>query len=87
MKKHLIKEDIEAKVLNTTFFNTNKTVVCILTLENSYEVVGEAGIIDPEKFNLAIGRKIAYQNALEKVWQLEGYLLEEILATNKENNN
>ena len=33
----------------------------------------------PENFDEEIGRKIAYQNAVQKIWSLEGYLLKEKL--------
>ena len=35
--------------------------------------------VNPENFNEEIGRKIAYENARNKIWQLEGYLLKEKL--------
>ena len=37
---------------------------------------------DQFQFNIhEIGRKIARQNAVQKIWPLEGYLLREKLAT------
>lgn len=52
---------------------------CILTLENGFTVTGESACASPENFNAEIGRKIAYENAREKIWMLEGYLLKEKL--------
>lgn len=52
---------------------------CILTLENGFTVTGESACASPENFDAEIGKKIAYQNAREKIWQLEGYLLKEKL--------
>ena len=52
---------------------------CILTLENGFTVTGESACASPENFNAEIGKKIAYQNAREKIWILEGYLLKEKL--------
>lgn len=49
--------------------------VCCLTLSNGYTVTGESAAVSPENFDAAIGRKIARQNAREKIWALEGYLL------------
>lgn len=52
---------------------------CVLTLKNGFTVTGESACASPENFDPEIGRKIAYQNAREKIWQLEGYLLKEKL--------
>lgn len=50
---------------------------CILTLENGFTVTGESACVSPENFDAEIGKDIAYQNAREKIWQLEGYLLKQ----------
>lgn len=52
---------------------------CIITLENGFTVTGESACASPENFDAEIGKKIAYDNAREKIWALEGYLLKEKL--------
>lgn len=54
--------------------------VCALTLRNGYIVTGESAAASPSNFDEAIGRKIARENARNKIWGLEGYLLRERLA-------
>ena len=54
--------------------------VCALTLRNGYIVTGESAAASPENFDKDIGRKIARDNARNKIWALEGYLLREKLA-------
>lgn len=54
--------------------------VCALTLRNGYIVTGESAAASPENFDQAIGRKIARDNARNKIWALEGYLLRENLS-------
>lgn len=56
---------------------------CILILKNGFTVTGESACASPENFNAEIGRKIARENARNKIWQLEGYLLKEKLYTAK----
>lgn len=56
------------------FPNTTMTV-CALTLKNGFIVVGESAAASPDNFNAEIGRKIARDNARNKIWALEGYLL------------
>ena len=52
---------------------------CVLILKNGFTVTGESACASPENFNAEIGQKIAYENARNKIWQLEGYLLKEKL--------
>ena len=52
---------------------------CVLILKNGFTVTGESACASPENFDAEIGKKIAYKNAREKIWQLEGYLLKEKL--------
>lgn len=58
------------------FFGTT-TTICCLRLENGYTVTGESACVYPENFDEALGRKIAKEKAREKIWALEGYLLQQ----------
>lgn len=53
--------------------------ICILVLRNGFTVTGESACASPENFDAEIGRKIARDNAVQKVWALEGYLLKQRL--------
>lgn len=48
---------------------------CVLTLRNGFTVTGESACASPENFDAEIGRNIARQNAVAKVWPLMGYEL------------
>ena len=48
---------------------------CVLVLDNGFTVTGESACASPENFDAELGRKIARQNAVNKIWPLEGYLL------------
>lgn len=52
---------------------------CVLVLNNGFTVTGESACASPENFNAELGRKIARQNAVQKIWPLEGYLLRQKL--------
>lgn len=52
---------------------------CVLVLKNGFTVTGESACASPENFNAEIGRKIARENAINKIWALEGYLLKQKL--------
>ncbi len=53
----------------------NHLTFCVLILQNGFTVTGESACASPENFDVAIGRKIARQNAEQKIWALEGYVL------------
>jgi hypothetical protein len=77
----LTPSDIDAKIKGMGFhiFEGTQTTICILELENGFTVTGESACASPENFDAEIGQKIARENAREKIWQLEGYLLKERL--------
>lgn len=52
---------------------------CVLILKNGFPVTGESACASPENFDAEIGRKIARQNAVQKLWPLMGYALKEQL--------
>ena len=60
-------------------FEGSCLTVCCLTLQNGFTVTGESACASPENFNAEIGAKIARENARNKIWSLEGYLLKERL--------
>ncbi|MRD73294.1 hypothetical protein HCX48_00490 [Rhodocyclus tenuis] len=55
---------------------------CVLTLRNGFTVTGESACASAENFDAQIGRKIARQNAVQKVWPLMGYALRSTLQAN-----
>ena len=73
----LTPDHIDATVVSDQYhvFPGTTVTVCLLTLRNGFTVVGESACASPENFDEELGRKIAFDNARNKVWQLEGYLL------------
>lgn len=77
----LTPDMIDAKILTEQYyvFPGTTLTVCALTLKNGFQVTGESAAASPENFDESIGRKIAFTNARNKIWALEGYLLKEKL--------
>src|SRR5687768_4922146 len=73
------KEGIQARIVIADYMvMANSTVtVCNLVLDNGYSVRGESACVDPRNFDMSIGRELAYRDAFNKIWPLEGYLLAE----------
>lgn len=78
-------EGILAKIISETYTRlpSGKVMVCELMLENGFSVRGEAAVVDPSNFNEIIGQRISKEDAIRKIWQLEGYLLQEQLYKHK----
>lgn len=53
---------------------------CVLVLKNGFTVTGESACASPENFDAELGRKIARQNAVAKIWPLLGFRLRDKLA-------
>ena len=61
-------------------FEGTEVTVCCLVLQNGFTVIGESACAAPENFDAELGRKIAFDNAAQKIWQLEAYLLKERMS-------
>ena len=75
-------DDVDAAIVGEqyhTFTGTTLTVCC-LTLRNGFNVTGESAAASPANFDEALGRRIARDNARNKIWPLLGYALRERLG-------
>ena len=89
--------DIEAEIACEYTFTADKALhqcpvheslglltFCVLVLRNGFTVTGESACASPENFDAEIGRKIARQNAVQKIWPLMGYALKQRLHESKD---
>ena len=88
--------DIEANIVSEHYINAggaiygydNQTAIspldlltfCVIVLRNGFTVTGESACASPENFDSEIGRKVARQNAVQKIWPLMGYELKTWLS-------
>lgn len=79
IKNRITMGDILAAVVKAdyTILGDTTTTICQLTLTNGYTVIGKSACIDKALFDKTIGEKVAWNDALERVWELEGYLLQQ----------
>ena len=77
----LTPADIDRVIVSVTYAcPVPYFTVCVLTLKNGFHVTGESAAASPENYDEGIGKRIAYENARQKIWPLEGYLLRARLA-------
>ncbi|WWW34556.1 Gp49 family protein [Stenotrophomonas rhizophila] len=58
----------------------NLLTICVLVLRNGFTVTGESACASPENFDAEIGRLIARDKAVEKIWPLLGFRLRDQLS-------
>ena len=77
----LTPRDIDSVIVGETFtvLPSGKVMVCELTLRNGFTVRGDAAVVSKENFDEEVGRIVSRENARNKVWELEGYLLQQRL--------
>lgn len=44
-----------------------------MILRGGFTVIGHSGCLNHDDFDEQIGRDIAYQNAFEQLWEMQGY--------------
>lgn len=81
----LTLDDIKNVVTKVEYIRLGTLTICVLTLKNGFKVTGQSACISPETFDQEIGEKLAYEKALDKVWELEGYLLTQMQFEGKAN--
>lgn len=70
-----------APELGAEFPSISMLTFCVLVLRNGFTVTGESACASPENFDAELGRKIARQNAVQKIWPLMGYELRTKLSS------
>ncbi len=76
----LTPDHIDSVIAKAEFHKlTPILTVCVLTLKNGFTVTGESACASPENYDKEVGERIAAQNARDKIWALEGYLLKQKL--------
>jgi hypothetical protein len=69
--------DSRIKGVTYTKLPNGKCCVCEMTLQNGFVVLGDASCVSPENYNDEIAQRVSYEKARDKIWELEGYLLQE----------
>jgi len=78
--KTVTEEMIKASIVNEIDYKLGeKTTVVLLQLINGFEVVGVSSCVDPANYEHEVGKKYARERAITKVWELEGYRLQQSL--------
>lgn len=72
-------EYLKSLIINTEYVHQGVLTICMLTLKNGFNVVGKSAY-----YNQEIGDKVAFEDAFDKIWVLEGYLLKQKMYEQKQ---
>jgi hypothetical protein len=86
--KHGVDGALDRGELHATYANGNHgddllalVTICVLVLRNGFKVVGvNNGPVDHGNFCPEMGRKCAYDNALDQLWPVLGYQLRDAIS-------
>ena len=77
----LTPDYLKSRITGTDFTRLTDTLtVCVITMQNGFTVTGESACAAVENYNQELGEKISFENAFDKLWPLEGYLLREKMS-------
>lgn len=79
IKKEQIEQLLnEAEVTAITVFK--KVTVVAVQLPSGFVVVESSGAVDEENYDFELGKDICLKRIQDKLWELEGYVLQKELA-------
>lgn len=80
-ERKLTKEFLESEIDKVEYNRFGETNThCTITTKSGFSFTGESACVDPANYNEDIGNKIAYDNALDKMWMPYGFWLHKALA-------
>jgi hypothetical protein len=82
MKNTVTQEQIKEIMDNSHFLIKtflNKTTIVICQLPNGFTIVESSSCVDPANYDEQIGAEICKKRIENKVWELEGYKLQDSL--------
>jgi hypothetical protein len=79
-------ESMMERVMHAQYINPTHCphmTIAVVTLDNGYTIIGQSAPADPANFDVTLGIKFSTEDAIGKIWPLEGYLLAEKLYVAK----
>ncbi len=62
---------------------TECLTICLIVMKNGFTFIGHSCPASPENFDPALGRKLAYENAVRQIWPAMGFALKDSLSKEK----
>ena len=75
----LTYEHIKSVIKTADYLQHGQLTVCVLTLQNGFTVTGESAGLSLATYDTEVSKKVAFDNAVDKVLMLESYLAKQRL--------
>ncbi|MBS9780297.1 MAG: hypothetical protein KGV51_06695 [Moraxellaceae bacterium] len=69
----LTLDDLNNLIKSKDFQVSGTLTICTVELNCGFKVVGKSACLNPNDFNLETGKKLALRDAINQLWELEGY--------------
>ncbi|MEK4152306.1 Gp49 family protein [Carnobacterium sp. FSL E2-0243] len=80
MKNTVTQEKIDTILIGSTFETFHrvfgKQCIVVAELPNGFTIVGESACVDPANYDNKIGFELAIKKIKDRLWELEGYKLQ-----------
>jgi len=75
---------IDAVIMGESYsvLPSGKCMICELTLINGFTVLGKSACVSKDNFDYRIGQEISREDARNKIWGFESYLLQQRIHEN-----
>lgn len=75
------QEQVDAFIVSEEYvmLPSGKGMICELILRNGYSVVGKNAVVCKENFQVDLGKQYSRENAVQQVWPLLGFILQQNL--------
>ena len=80
----ITEEFLHSEIVSVEYTRLQGTIThCAIKVKNDFIFTGESACVDPEIFNEEIGKKVAYENAYEKMYVPYGFWLKQKIYDDK----
>lgn len=62
--------ELKHRIENVEYLTREHLTICIVKVDNGFYLVGKSAPLDPENFNEAYGKELAYDDAVHQLWPL-----------------
>jgi len=68
---------IRNKIVGLEYINRGTLTICLVEMQNGFKVIGQSACVDPALYSKSRGELLAFNDAIDKLYSFEGYLLAE----------
>lgn len=76
----ITREYLESEITDVVYTQLSGTIThCAITVKNGFVFTGESACADPANFDEEVGKKYAFEQAIDSMWMPYGFWLKQKL--------